>query len=373
MCYTIHKEVYAVGDMFDYISWRGDLSFSDVPFGPADALLFSTLVYLRFEGIIPPDTQYPVPLHVASDAFSALADADERVRSRHDLALLQAAADADRFRDVRLCCYCSRLLEQEKSQFAAMACILTDGTAFLAFRGTDNTLIGWQEDFNMSFCDSVPAQREAAAYVKEFADNRQVLLRLGGHSKGGNLAVYAGAKQDDLTRRRILGIYNLDGPGFTDAMLEDPGYLEIVPKIHTYIPESSVIGMLLEHEEDYSVIKSRQIGLLQHEPYSWEVMGGGFVQTQEISEGNRFADRAIRNWIRDMTEQERETLVETIFELARSGGANELKDLLHPKSIHAFFKALKNNPKSQRLLAGEFTELLRAIRETADEIKSQPG
>lgn len=361
-----------MGDMLEYIRWRGDLSFADVPFGPVDGLIFSTLVYLRLEGIVPADTRYPVPLQVAAEAFAALADTEERVRSRNDLSLLQAAANAERFRDVRLCCYRSRLLEQEQTQFAAMGCMLTDGTVFLAFRGTDNTLVGWQEDFNMSFCDSVPAQRAAAAYVKEFADSWPVLLRLGGHSKGGNLAVYAAAKQESMVQRRILGIYNLDGPGFTEAMLTDPGYLAMVPKIFTYIPESSVIGMLLEHEEAYSVIKSRQIGLLQHEPYSWEVMGGDFVHVQEISEGNRFADRTIKNWIRDMTKEERETLVETIFALVRSGGASEVKDLLHPRNIYAFLKTLKQNPQSQKLLAGEFMELLRAIRETAEQMKSQP-
>lgn len=361
-----------MGDMFDYISWRGDISFEDVPFGPVDALVFSTLVYLRFEGIVPGDMRYPVPLHVAADAFSALADADDRVRSRNDLALLRAAAGAERFRKVRLCCYRSRLLEQEQTQFAAMACILSDGTAFLVFRGTDNTLVGWQEDFNMSFCDSVPAQREAAAYVKDFADQWPVLLRLGGHSKGGNLAVYAGAKQDSMTQRRILGIYNLDGPGFTESMLADAGYQAMLQKIHTYIPESSIIGMLLEHEEAYSVIKSRQIGLLQHEPYSWEVMGGDFIHVKEISAGSQFTDRAIKNWIRDMSKEDRAALVETIFELIRAGGASEIKELLHPRSIHAFFKTLKNNGQTRRLLAGEFLELLRAIRETAEQMKSQP-
>lgn len=357
-----------MGDMLEYIRWRGDLSFSDVPFGPVDALIFSSLVYLRFEGIVPQDMQHPVPLHVAADAFSALSDAESRVRNRNDLALLTAAAGSARFRDIRLCFYRSKLLEQEQSQFAAMACMLSDGTAFLVFRGTDNTLIGWKEDFNMSFCDSVPAQREAAAYTEAFASQWPVLLRLGGHSKGGNLAVYAGAKQTASIQKRILGIYNLDGPGFTDPMMGDAGYLAIVPKIHTYIPESSVIGILLEHEEAYSVIKSHQIGPLQHEPYSWEIQGGDFVHVKEMSAGSQFVDKTIKNWIRDMTKEDREILVETIFELIRSGGANNLKDLLHPKSIRAFFKTLKDNPQTQKLLAGEFLELLRAIQETASQL-----
>lgn len=361
-----------MADLFEYIRWRGDLQFSDVPFGPVDALIFSALAYIRFEGIVPDTMEHPVPLHVAADVLSALADAQGRTRSRNDLPLLRAAADAPRFRDVTLGCYRTKLLQQEQTQFAAIAWSLPDGTAFLAFRGTDNSLIGWKEDFNMSFCDSVPAQREAALYTMEFASDKPVLLRLGGHSKGGNLAVYAAAKQNPLIQKRIVDVYNLDGPGFTETMMGNPGYLAIVPKIHTYIPESSVIGMLLEHEEAYSVIQSRQIGLLQHEPYSWEVMGGDFIHLKEMSAGMQFADKTIKNWIRDLNREEREVLVETIFALLSSGGANEVKDLLHPKSIRAFFKTLKNDPRAKSLLAGEFLELLRAIRETVEQIKSQP-
>jgi hypothetical protein len=266
--------------------------------------------------------------------------------------------------------YRSKLLEQEQTQFAAMAWALPDGTVFLSFRGTDNTLIGWKEDFNMSFCDSVPAQREAAAYTAEFALGWPVLLRLGGHSKGGNLAVYAGAKQDAGIQKRILGIYNLDGPGFTESILADPGYLAMIPKIHTYIPESSVIGILLEHEEAYSVIKSRQVSILQHEPYSWEILGGGFVHVKEMSPGIRFTDKAIKNWIKDMSKQDREALVETLYELICAGGATELMDLLHPKKILASLKTLRNQPQSQKLLAGEFMELIRAIRQTVAENKN---
>jgi hypothetical protein len=216
--------------MFEYINWRGDLSFFDVPFGPVDALIFSTLVYCRFEDIVSQNMENSVPLYIAADELSKLSDADMRIRSRNDIALLQASAGSKRFRDVRLCCYRSKILEQEQTQFAALACILPDSTVFVAFRGTDNTLVGWQEDFNMSFCDSVPAQREAAAYIAELAEGWPVLLRLGGHSKGGNLAVYAGAKQSDAIQRRILGIYNLDGPGFTDTMMKDARLIaQVVP------------------------------------------------------------------------------------------------------------------------------------------------
>ena len=352
-----------MGTMFDYLDWRGDLPFSDVPFTPVDALIFSTLVYVQFEGIVPSDMLHPVPLHVAADALLNLADAEDRVRVKSDLALLKATAAVPRLRNSRLAFYRSKLIAEEETQFAAMTFFLDDGTAFVCFRGTDQTLVGWKEDFNMSFQDSIPAQREAAAYTLEVAGSYPMLLRLGGHSKGGNLATYAAAVADPVTQQRILQIYNLDGPGFTDTMMGDAGYLAMVPKIRTYIPESSIIGILLEHEEAYSVIKSRQVGILQHEPYSWNIMGGDFVHVQEMSAGSQFADRTIKNWIRDMDKEQRSAFVEAMFQLLSAGGASNVRDLLHPKTIRSFFSTLATNEQARKMLSGEFLEFLRAAVE----------
>ena len=348
-----------MGNLFDYLDWRGDLSFNAVPVTAVDALIFSALSYLNFEGIVPKNLQNPIPLHLAADAFLNLTNTQDRIRVKNDLQLLRAAADAPRFRNVRLACYRSKLIVEEETQFAALTFLLDDGTAFLAFRGTDYSLVGWKEDLNMSFQDSVPAQREAAAYVAEFAANYPVLLRLGGHSKGGNLAVFAAAKASPNTQKRILEIYNLDGPGFTENMMNDTGYLAIVPKIQTYIPESSIIGMLLEQRDEYRVIKSRQVGLLQHEPYSWEIRAGDFEYAEDISKANRFVDEAITNWIRDMTPAEREAFVEATYELLSASGATSVGELLHPKNILAFFKALNTNEESRRLLTGEMKEFLK--------------
>ena len=349
-----------MADMFEYLRWRGDLLFADVPLNSVDSLVFSTLVYCDFAGIVQEDGQHPVPLHVAAEAFLNLPDPEERVRVKNDLRLLQAAAETARFRDVTLSFYRSILIPEAETQFAAMVFGLPDGTYFLAFRGTDYSLTGWKEDFNMSFSDSVPAQRAAAAYTEEFASGMPVLLRLGGHSKGGNLAVYAAAKAQENVRRRILSVYNLDGPGFTEKLLADPGYLAIVPKVRTIIPESSIIGILLEHEGDYTVISSRQVGILQHEPYSWEIMAGDFIRVKQMSGHTQFVDRTIKNWIQDMSKEERSAFVEALFGLLSAGGAGTVQDLLHPKNIRSFFSTLKSDEPTKKLLTAEFTELLKA-------------
>lgn len=349
-----------MGNLFDYLSWRGDLSFATVPVTPVDALIFASLAYLNFAGIVPENFENPIPLPVAADAFLSLNDAQERVRVKSDLQMLRAAADSPRFQNIRLAFYRSRFIVEEETQFAALCFLLDDGSVFAAFRGTDYSLVGWKEDLNMSFQDSVPAQREAAAYIAELAESYPTLLRLGGHSKGGNLAVYAAAKVSTKLQKRILEVYNLDGPGFTEAMMEDAGYLSIVPKIQTYIPESSIIGMLLEQKDTYRVIKSRQVGLLQHEPYSWEIRAGEFEYAEDISRANRFADKAITEWIRDMSPEQREAFVEAAYQMLSAGGASSVGELLHPKNIVAFVKALSTNEKSRKLLSGELGDFLKA-------------
>ena len=358
-----------MADMFDYLNWRGDLPFSVVPPTAVDALIFSALVYIDFTGIVEADTKAPISLKDAAHAFLAQSDAESKVRVKNDLKLLSAAAASLRFGGCRLVWYRDIFIPEEETQFAAMAYLLEDGSAFLAFRGTDYTVIGWKEDFNMSFQHSVPAQREALRYTEEFAAAVPMVLHLGGHSKGGNLAVYAAAKAAPDVQQRILHVYNHDGPGFTESMMGDPGYINMVPRIRTYIPESSIIGMLLEHEEPYTVIKSTLPSVLQHEPYSWAVMGGDFIRVKEISEANRFLNQTIKNWIADMPPEERGEFVQTVFELLDTSGSEQLSDLLHPKKIHTVFKTLSKDEKTRKLLAGEMVEFLRSAFEARDQLR----
>ena len=152
----------------------------------------------------------------------------------------------------------------------------------------------------MAFQEAVPAQLLAQDYVREVAAEYVMPLRLGGHSKGGNLAVFAAARSTPDIQQRILEVYNNDGPGFTDYLMGDPGYLAMVPRIKTYVPQSSVIGMLLEHEEPYTIIKSNQVSVLQHDPYSWEVMGPSFVPMQSITADSQFVNQTIKAWIASM-------------------------------------------------------------------------
>ncbi|MBE6922429.1 MAG: DUF2974 domain-containing protein [Ruminococcaceae bacterium] len=361
-----------MADLFDYLHWRGDLTFSQVPPGPVDALIFSALSYLTFRGSVAERPDIPISLQEASEEFFTGCDQEDRCRVKVDLSLLMAASETKRFGNTLLLQYRDILIPEEDTQFAAITFLLDNSSAFLAFRGTDYSLTGWKEDFNMSFQESVPAQRLAAEYVEDISLRYPMPLYLGGHSKGGNLAVYAAAKSPAPIRDRIRAVYNHDGPGFTSSVMKDPGYLEIVPRIQTIIPQSSVIGMLLEHEEPYTVVKSKQIGLLQHDFYSWVLDGPDFVPMDRVSEDSKFLDLTIKEWLSGMTNQERNEIVDAVFDLLAIGEVNSVFDLIHPKNVRTYLKTLSTDGKLRRMFSEEFMSLMEAARKTQLALEEQP-
>lgn len=363
-----------MADVFEYLKWRGDLTFTQDPPNEVDALIFSALSYIRYGNRVEAYPDIPITLREAAEEYFALEDHESRVRVKNDLDLLHAAAKSIRFGFTKLCFYRDLLIPEQETQFAAVTFLLDDGSAFLAFRGTDNSLVGWKEDFNMSFQQTVPAQRLAVQYTRDVAAEYIAPLRLGGHSKGGNLAVFAAARSSPMLQRRILEVYNNDGPGFTDYLMGDPGYIAMVPRIKTYIPQSSVVGMLLEHEEPYTVIRSKTVSLLQHDPYSWEVMGNAFVRMQEITEGSRFVDTTIKAWFADMSNQDRSQLVDVMFTLLGTGGVENTWDIIHPKNIRNYLKTLSTDENMRRILSSEFQSLIEIVKRTKiqfDEQKEQ--
>lgn len=352
-----------MADMFDYLSWRGDIRFAQLPINPVDALIFSTLSYIQFQNIVPETAKQWIRLKDAAEILFTAENPEALCRVPQDAEFLHAAAKTARFGNVGMTLYRDILVPEEETQFAAVTFIMDDGTVYIAFRGTDHSLAGWKEDFNMSFREQIPAQRLALEYLRDFAAVSRAPIWIGGHSKGGNLAVYSAAKSDHLVRSRIIEIFNQDGPGFSEAMMSDPGYRAILPKIRTFVPQSSVIGMLLEHEEPYTVIKSSQAGLMQHDPYSWEVLGANFILLDELTDNSLFLDKTFKNWLAGMSSEDRSAFFDTVFDLLGAGGADQVQELLHPDSVRSFFRSLKSDEKSRHILSSELRSLLTAAKE----------
>ena len=374
-----------MANILDYLSWRGDLTLAQSPFNEVDNLILAELSFVNFTGIVPgPGEGEGVPLHAAAEAFFRSHEGGDMgmgVLVPDEIpTLLRKMAECPRFREMKVNCFCDHLDVRKAEQFAAVTVELGDGSIYLSFRGTDDTIAGWKEDFLLGCQPEVPAQKKAVAYVKAVAAQypRRKLM-LGGHSKGGNLAVYGGIFVPLAIQRRISAVWSNDGPGFYGAVLETPQHARLEGRVHSIVPKSSVVGMLLEHEESYTVVDSDQVGLWQHDGFSWQVLGTGFVTLREVSRQGRRNDLALKEWVRRLPVDQREKFVDGLFEVLTASGATTLTDLKEDgfRAAGAMVRAMKDMEKDTRdALFNAIATLFRsniqaAVEEAREEARSE--
>ena len=317
-----------MADMIEYISWRGDLTWEQAPFNEVDGGILARFAYIPFERF-----SKPLP-----DGFTDLGDmavdalADKALRERpywrlRDDELLRAMADSRRYGDLGVAWPGSLLDKKLQVQFFAVTVRLGDGRYAVLFRGTDNTVVGWKEDLNMSYLCPIPGQRYAVEYLDKIAEDIPGPLLLIGHSKGGNLACFAGAFGGEAVQARIEAVYNFDGPGFFDNILGTPDYQRIWPRIRTVIPQFSVVGMLLGRDEESKVVHSAGNGLHQHDMYTWETLGPGFVHLGTVTGGSKFVDSALKAWIAEMTPEQFELFADTVYKFMADTNSRTLHQM----------------------------------------------
>lgn len=374
----------SIGTIIDYVTERTG-SFAERAFNDVDALVLASLAYQRM-----PDTV--ITLDEATRRYGTFAarvrDAMSRkslsIRTLHNLfrapfpetSLMDAynALDGERafshgsgytgladpeltetlfckvaanprFSSIRVGGVDERFSEQDQTQFAAMTMMLPDGTLVIAFRGTDTSFVGWKEDFNMAFQYPVPAQRSAADYVCRVASLWHGDVILLGHSKGGNLAVYAGMAADEQLRRRIRRIYSLDAPGFPQDVVNSEQYRAVIDRIVKIVPDSSIVGMILEAPEPCRVVRSNERGLMQHLAFSWQVRGDSFVEAPDIAASSRYFNRSLNDWLAGMSVEQRERTVDALFKVL---------DASNQKGLIGLWEA---GPKTIPAMIGTFAEL----------------
>lgn len=311
-----------MSNIFDYIDWRGDLSFNQSPFNEIDNLILSRVSYFPFDGLITENET--ITLKEAYERFQKLDLSKIHMLQKEDTDLFPAVAYSERFGNLFIKNYISKRDIQAEKQFSAITFLLPDSTAYIAYRGTDNTLIGWKEDFNMSFMESIPSQEEAKNYLNRAAAEISDNLRIGGHSKGGNLAVFAAAFCNDEIKPRILEIYNNDGPGFFDTIIETPEYQVVSNRIHTYIPQTSIIGRMLKNEGECTVVESTEFGIYQHSLYSWQVLGTRFIEKEQVTKESEFIDKSLKKWLMTVSSEQREKFWVALFEIMSSTNKTSL-------------------------------------------------
>ena len=322
-------------NMMDYLAWRGDIALDYSPFGDVDSLIVASLSYLTYpnEAALLRDLALTVP-QVDRNQFSFV----HEIRS-----MLSAAAMTERFAGIRMHHPVAVTDQDRDMQFAAVTFDLPDGAHYVAFRGTDSTIVGWREDFNMAFESPIPAQSAAVKYLREAAALTDGPLILGGHSKGGNLAVYAAAHADAALQGRIRTVYSFDGPGLDDATMASDGYAAIARRIRSFVPQQSVVGLLMAYHPEYTVVKSDGVGLYQHDSFTWQVLGTDFIAVTELDVSSQLVDQTVHAWLSQVNPEQRKVFIDTIFDILEASGANTVKELLRdiPGRLPAVLKALQ--------------------------------
>lgn len=343
-----------MANILEYLDWRGDLPFSAAPFNEVDALILAELSYFPAEGIVPSDMAKSISIAELRDRFNADSVPSEMriISFEQDVELVNKLAESRRFDGMRLTGYVNIIDPTKDLQFAALTCIF-EKFVYVAFRGTDSTLAGWKEDCNISFMQETASQRMAVDHITENFGGRDDVLVFGGHSKGGNLAVYAAAFCDESIRRRIRAIFAFDSPGFMEEVAASQEYLAVTHKIFSVIPQSSLVGQLLSGSAEPRIVKSSASGIMQHLAFSWQVTRSGFDYAEELSKLGVLINKTMTGWVSSLDESERQSFVEAVFtvlEAAESETINEISSNKR-KSFSAILKALKKLPAEQRAAA----------------------
>lgn len=365
-----------MANIMDYIDWRGDIGFDAVGLNEVDSLIFSQLIYIRMKPYLPDEKHSKLTIgQLAKLYFSD--NSEKQIEQmpnlfRHASKLLKKMAASERFKDCVLKYYVYDISEEEESQFSAVTIELPDNTVFVSYSGTDHSVVGWKENFNLSYLDETPGQTKAKNYLtyvagtytggQEAVDKKADMCNLwiGGHSKGGNLAVFAAMHVDKDVQKRIIKVFNHDGPGFNHKMISTDGYKRVYDKIESFLPQSSVVGILLEHVDDYEVIKSTNSGPMQHDVFSWEILGAHIVKADGLDKNSVRLDRTLRNWIGGMDEAQRRQFVDVLFSIASDSNFENLDQMSFKQLIDMIKAADELSKDDWNVLKNTVRQLIQA-------------
>ena len=323
--------------LLDYLKWRNDVSLSVASFNDIDNVILSCLSYIDFGELFSEHNR----MYSIEDVFKIFCEKHsfEKVRETKEFIervplLLEDMVVGDK---------------ETIKQFAAVVFILPDGTNYVSFRGTDSTITGWKEDFLMSCSSDTEGAKEAVCYLNDVAYFIEGDLILGGHSKGGNFAMYASIFCDEEVKDRIVKVYNNDGPGFRDEIINTDEYKRAIPKICNIIPQTSIIGQLLSNDGQIKTIKSNAIGIFQHDAMTWEVTKDKFVYC-ELDDFSKFIKASLGTWLEELDDETRQSVVSTVFSMIEETETETFKEFGDSlfKNSKIILKELVNLPKEKR-------------------------
>ena len=355
-----------MNNALDYLDWRGDLSFRISKFNEIDLFLCSQLSTPVYTGIVANDGSSVKLGEVVKMYFASNIDDVSTLgvlQSSYVLPMLRALPKTKRFKNAKLCFAVNHVDQENIEQFSAVTIELPDGSICVAYRGTDDTIIGWKEDFNLATHEAVPAQKDALDYLVNVAQNHEGQIHICGHSKGGNLAVYAAVKAPSAIKDRIVEVCSFDGPGFSAAFLESEDYLEMKSRIRTVLSQNSLVGTLLNTAGKVEYVTSTKSGPLAHDGFSWIVKGTSFVRSSGLGDVSKAFDKAMGEALDKMSVDEKQEFVDELFDTLTSTGAVTITDLTNIKlsSALALFKNFWDDKKVHSFNHKVGEELFKAI------------
>ncbi|GMO47237.1 MAG: DUF2974 domain-containing protein [Termitinemataceae bacterium] len=319
-----------MANVFDYLYWRGDLSFKAAPFNPVDNIIFSIVSYLPLDNVVS-GSDDPLPLPIAMKMLQEKEKKHPNIKRNYifkddETKIIGSLLNADRYKSVVLHSYINKIDNLRKMQFSAVVINSPICPAYIAFRGTDLTIAGWQEDFNMIFDKAIPAQIEAAKYLQHASLTVRGKFNIGGHSKGGNLAIYAASFCTNAVQKRIANIYSNDSPGFSKEIVVQKEYKAIENRICTFIPQDSIVGLLFEHQKKYFVVQCDGIGFDQHNPFLWHITKDNFERAPSITKYSKFLNKNLMDWLNGMNQTTRQHFINTLFGILNTTNVKSVPD-----------------------------------------------
>lgn len=346
-----------MGNVVDYVIETKEVTFKDLPFQTEDALVLSEFCYLKFEGFVSDDCHESV-------AFLDICNNPEKEKlfvvkayEKDNKKLFNAIVDSKRFRNMRIGYYVNRIDRNSETQFAAMTFYLDEETIFVAFRGTDETMTGWQEDFYMALKKPIKGQTLSARYLNTLSDAVDSCFYVGGHSKGGNLAMYSSICAKKSAREKIIKIYSFDGPGFRPEFLKEADYEAVKPRIIRIMPKSSPVGLLLNAPGEYEVIEAKSVGALQHNIYNWIIKEGHLVKTK-MSEKHERSVQTVNEWVLSLDDETLMSVVEFLCWVLNSTDASTTEEFKENAFEHtkALWRAGKEADSQMKEMVGGYVK-----------------
>ena len=349
-------------NIFDYLIWRSDLTFDASEPNEIDALILSEISYVPFEDIVPSiDSSGAVTLSEAANKFFEIYGEKFSlgvIIPSDILILLKKAAQSKRFSNVSVWGYKSETCVDTEKQFSAV-CFSFDKLTYVAYRGTDDTIIGWKEDLNMSLFTPIPSQREGVDYLEQVAKKTHDKLIVTGHSKGGNIAVYSALNCSDKLHKRIEQVYSFDGPGFMEEYIAPYKDMDIAKKISSILPSKSVVGRIFDIIGDYKIVKSSNKGLLQHDAFTWQILGTRFVEVPCFEKPSDNFHELLKAWVSKMPIAQRHEFVDSFYKMATSSDASTLTDI-NAQKLKFIIALIKSENSKKKVM---FDAIFKLIKE----------